>query len=84
MKISILGGGGFLGRKIAAKLANDGTLGGKRVTGLTLFDMTEPPKPDAPFPVTSVGGDNVAPSSSINIPSSFFNTGPPGDAIAAA
>ncbi len=59
MKISILGGGGFLGRKIAAKLATDGTLGGHTVTGLTLFDMAEPPKPDAPFPVTSVGGDVV-------------------------
>jgi nucleoside-diphosphate-sugar epimerase len=60
MKISILGGGGFLGRKIAAKLANDGTLGGKTVTGLTLFDVAEPPKPEAGFPVTSVGGDVVA------------------------
>lgn len=60
MKISILGGGGFLGRKIAAKLAKEGTLGGKRVTGLTLFDVTAPVKPDAPFPVTSVGGDVVA------------------------
>jgi D-erythronate 2-dehydrogenase len=60
MKISILGGGGFLGRKIAAKLAKDGELGGKRITALTLFDMMEPPKPDAPFPVTSVGGDVVA------------------------
>ena len=59
MKISILGGGGFLGRKIAAKLAKDGTLGGKPVTALTLFDMAEPPKPDASFPVTSVGGDVV-------------------------
>jgi len=59
MKISILGGGGFLGRKIAAKLAKDGTLGGKPITALTLFDMTEPPKPEAPFPVTSVGGDVV-------------------------
>jgi len=59
MKISILGGGGFLGRKIAAKLAKDGTLGGHTVTGLTLFDMAEPPRPDAPFPVTSVGGDVV-------------------------
>ena len=29
MKISILGGGGFLGRKIAARLAKEGTLGGK-------------------------------------------------------
>jgi nucleoside-diphosphate-sugar epimerase len=60
MKISILGGGGFLGRKIAAKLAQDGTLGGKRVTALTLFDVAEPPKPEAPFPVTSIGGDVVA------------------------
>lgn len=59
MKISILGGGGFLGRKIAAKLAKDGTLGGKPVTGLTLFDMTAPPKPDASFPVTALGGDVV-------------------------
>ena len=59
MKVSILGGGGFLGRKIATKLAKDGTLGGKAVTALTLFDMVEPPKPDAPFPVTSVGGDVV-------------------------
>ena len=45
MKISILGGGGFLGRKIAARLAKEGTLGGKAVTGLTLFDVAEPPKP---------------------------------------
>jgi D-erythronate 2-dehydrogenase len=59
MKISILGGGGFLGRKIAARLAKDGTLGGKTVTALTLFDVTEPPKPDAPFPVISIGGDIV-------------------------
>ena len=59
MKISILGGGGFLGRKIAAKLAKDGTLGGHKVTALTLFDMVEPPKPEALFPVTSVGGDVV-------------------------
>jgi nucleoside-diphosphate-sugar epimerase len=59
MKISILGGGGFLGRKIAARLAKDGTLGGKAVTALTLFDVAETPKPDAPFPVRSVGGDIV-------------------------
>ena len=60
MKISILGGGGFLGRKIAARLARDGSLGGKAVTALTLFDVAEPPKPDAPFPVSCVAGDIVA------------------------
>jgi nucleoside-diphosphate-sugar epimerase len=59
MKISILGGGGFLGRKIAAKLAKDGALAGKPVTALTLFDISEPPKPEAQFPVTSIGGDVV-------------------------
>jgi D-erythronate 2-dehydrogenase len=60
MKISILGGGGFLGRKIAARLAKDRTLGGLAVTALTLFDVTEPPKPDATFPVSSVGSDIVS------------------------
>lgn len=59
MNIAILGGGGFLGRKIAAKLAADGTLGGQPVTSLTLFDVAEPPKPKAGFPVTSVAGDVV-------------------------
>jgi len=60
MQISILGGGGFLGRKLAARLAQDGTLGGATVTGLTLFDVSAPPKPDhAPFQVTSVAGDLV-------------------------
>jgi D-erythronate 2-dehydrogenase len=60
MKISILGGGGFLGRKIAAKLAKDGVLGDKPVTALTLFDVAAPPKPGhESFPVTSVAGDVV-------------------------
>jgi len=59
MHISILGGGGFLGRKIAERLAREGTLGGKKVSSLTLFDMAAPPKPQAPFPVTSVAGDVV-------------------------
>ena len=57
MKISILGGGGFLGRKIAARLAKDGTLGGRAITALTLFDVAAPPQPEAPFPVTPIAGD---------------------------
>lgn len=60
MKISILGGGGFLGRRIANKLAAEGTLGGRTVTSLTLFDMVDPPKPlAAAFPVTALAGDIV-------------------------
>src|SRR6185437_389203 len=60
MKISILGAGGFLGRKIAARLARDGVLGDRKITGLTLFDLTAPPRMDAPFPVTALAGDIVA------------------------
>jgi D-erythronate 2-dehydrogenase len=59
MKITILGGGGFLGRKVAARLAKDGRLGDRPITGLTLFDLTEPPKFAAAFPVTAIGGDLV-------------------------
>jgi nucleoside-diphosphate-sugar epimerase len=60
MNITILGGGGFLGRKIASQLARTGTLGGQKVTRLTLFDLHEPPPLDAPFPVTRLAGDIVA------------------------
>ena len=57
MRITILGGGGFLGRKVAERLAADGRLGDRTVTGLTLFDLQPPPAPAAGFPVTSLGGD---------------------------
>jgi D-erythronate 2-dehydrogenase len=60
MNISILGGGGFLGRKIASQLARTAVLGSSPVTGLTLFDLHEPPPLDAPFPVTRLAGDIVA------------------------
>ena len=59
MKISILGGGGFLGRKVAERLAREGTYAGRKIESLTLFDMFEPPAPDAPFPVTTLAGDVV-------------------------
>jgi nucleoside-diphosphate-sugar epimerase len=58
MHVSILGGAGFLGRKVAQRLASEGTLGGQKVSSLTLFDMHPPPKPEsAAFPIHSVGGD---------------------------
>ena len=60
MKISILGAGGFIGRRIAARLAADGTLGGRPVMELTLFDLAPPPAPAAAFPVHCVGGDLAA------------------------
>ncbi len=59
MQVSVLGGGGFLGRKIAHRLGRDGTLGGRPISGLTLFDIAAPPAPGASFPVTTLAGDIV-------------------------
>ncbi|WP_149539962.1 D-erythronate dehydrogenase [Siccirubricoccus phaeus] len=62
MRITILGGGGFLGQKLAKRLAKDGQVGGRPVTGLTLFDLHAPPVPMAGFPVKSLGGDVADPA----------------------
>ena len=57
MKISILGGGGFLGQRLAIRLAADGHLGGKPIAALTLFDIAPPPAPKASFAVHCLAGD---------------------------
>ncbi len=58
MHITILGGAGFLGRKLAVRLAAEGALGGRPVSSLTLFDLAAPPPPaGARFPVHSLAGD---------------------------
>lgn len=62
MQITILGGGGFLGRKLAARLAREGGLGGQAISGLTLFDLQAPPTLEAPFPVRCLGGDVADPA----------------------
>jgi nucleoside-diphosphate-sugar epimerase len=60
MNITILGANGFLGRKIAARLAADGSLAGSPVSSLTLFDMAPAPAPSAGFPVHVLAGDIAA------------------------
>ncbi len=57
MHISILGGGGFLGARLARTLAASGELGGWAVSSLTLFDLEPPAAPAARFPVHALGGD---------------------------
>ncbi len=58
MKILIIGGAGMVGRKLAERLAKDGTLGGKEVSDLTLYDVVAAQKPaGAKFPVHIKTGD---------------------------
>ncbi|HEX4262379.1 MAG TPA: NAD-dependent epimerase/dehydratase family protein [Acetobacteraceae bacterium] len=57
MQVSILGAGGFLGRRIADHLAREGRLGEAALSGMTLFDLAAPPVPAAGFPVRAVAGD---------------------------
>ena len=58
MKVLILGGAGMVGRKLAERLAKDGELGGKAITGITLYDVVAPQAPaGAGFPVTCETGD---------------------------
>lgn len=66
MKVTILGGAGFLGRKLAARLADNGRLGDHEVTGLTLFDTVRPIAPrGARFPVACLQGDIADPGAAL-------------------
>ena len=53
MRILILGGGGFIGVKLAKALTERGTLRGETISHLCLADVTETNGIDAPFPVTT-------------------------------
>ncbi|MGC9370844.1 MAG: D-erythronate dehydrogenase [Paracoccaceae bacterium] len=57
MNVLIIGGGGFIGQKLARRLAEKGTLRGKPITRLRLADLNAPPAIDAPFPVESLACD---------------------------
>lgn len=57
MNILILGGGGFVGQKLARKLAQIGTLRGAAIDRLVLADVASPSAVDAPFPVETTTTD---------------------------
>lgn len=62
MKVLIIGGAGMVGRKLAERLAKDGTLGGRAIKALTLFDVVPPEAPAGEaFEVESLTGDLPAP-----------------------
>jgi nucleoside-diphosphate-sugar epimerase len=45
VKILVIGAAGMIGRKLAARLAADGTLGGRTISALHLVDVTLPSEP---------------------------------------
>ena len=58
MRILILGGAGMVGRKLAERLARDGRLGSREISGLTLQDVVAAQKPaGGQFPVDIKVGD---------------------------
>jgi len=62
MNILILGGGGFLGQKLARRLAALGALRGTPIASLTLADIAAPPPVDAPFEVACTACDITDPA----------------------
>ncbi|MCI4663844.1 MAG: SDR family oxidoreductase [Neomegalonema sp.] len=57
MKVLIIGGGGFVGSKLARVLAGRGELRGAPIARLTLADLQAPAAIDAPFKVDCVAVD---------------------------
>ncbi len=61
LKTLILGAGGMVGHKLAARLAVKCKIGGHDITHLTLHDVVAAALPAAPFPVVSLASDFSSP-----------------------
>ena len=63
MNILIIGGGGVVGQKLAAKLAERRTLRGQQISKLTLADINDPAPVEASFPVEATTCNIADPAS---------------------
>jgi nucleoside-diphosphate-sugar epimerase len=62
VRILVVGGAGMVGRKLAERLARDGSLAGEPISHLSLVDVAEPERAlTAPFDVDSVVADVAEP-----------------------
>jgi nucleoside-diphosphate-sugar epimerase len=57
MRVLVIGAAGMIGRKLTERLAKDGAIAGRRISGLTLHDVVEAAKPAAPFASRAVVSD---------------------------
>ncbi len=57
MRILIIGGGGFIGQKLATSLAGRGNLRNQPISGITCADVSAPPDIPAPVPVRGLALD---------------------------
>jgi nucleoside-diphosphate-sugar epimerase len=57
MHVLVLGAAGMVGRKLVDQLCAAAAIGGREITAMTLFDIVEPDKPDARWPVSTRSGD---------------------------
>jgi D-erythronate 2-dehydrogenase len=63
VKVLVLGAGGMIGRKIAARIASDGHIDGRAVSSLVLADIVAPQMPaGAACPVSTHAADLATPS----------------------
>lgn len=62
MDVSIIGGGGVIGQKLARRLAERGTLRGRAIARLTLADVADPAPVEAPFEVRTLPCDVTDPA----------------------
>jgi D-erythronate 2-dehydrogenase len=61
VRVLVLGAAGMLGRKLAERLAREGTLGGRPIEQLVLADVVEPAAPPGEVPVELRVADVSAP-----------------------
>jgi nucleoside-diphosphate-sugar epimerase len=77
LKILVIGAAGMIGRKLVARLAGDGTLGGEKIGHADLVDIVAPvAPPDAPFgtacAAVDIGAAYIAPKLIAGEPDAIF------------